>query len=76
MRPLPKSTHARTNAASMRLILTPHADWSDCYDGGSGCSTPACADAYGNFGAAAMAHFPGAIQECQNEPQGYVIALS
>ena len=44
--------------------------WSDCYDDGKGCSSDACADAYGNFGAAAMRHFPGAIHECQNEPQG------
>ena len=45
--------------------------WSDCYaQNNNGCADMACAEAFGDFGAAAMAHFPGAIMECQNEPQG------
>ena len=45
--------------------------WSDCYTAsGQGCADMACAEAFGAFGAAAMAHFPKSIFECQNEPQG------
>jgi hypothetical protein len=45
--------------------------WSDCYTQyKNGCADMQCAEAFGAFGAAAMEHFPGAIMECQNEPQG------